>query len=146
MPKTAAALTVFCVTLLMTLKMLCGLPESSELLQFAADDLYARQRYAQYRCFKEGFDEALTSLGAGRISLREAHGRVHSLAVHYHPEYLEHLSRAESGATVEIRMARNLVSHIDSQAESQPALATRMPSLNVELAELLDELAPGEKP
>lgn len=86
-----------------------------------------------YGFFKSSFESALRDLGHGRIHLREAVYQVREAGVVYCPIYLNRLAFAEAGATLDERIARNLLGHLRDQETANPRYAGRSTALQVEL-------------
>jgi hypothetical protein len=101
------------------------------------DEQEFRERLANYQCFKQTLEETLISLGKAEINLKEAHARVCGAARRFQPDYLEHLTQVEPGATDAERVAHNLVGHLRSVDELEP----RARALETELHEIHDESA-----
>jgi hypothetical protein len=76
-------------------------------------------------------------LGKREINLKEAHARVCGAARRFQPDYLEHLTQVEPGATDAERVAHNLVGHLRSVEELEP----RARALEIELHAIRNESA-----
>jgi hypothetical protein len=89
-----------------------------------------------YFCFKSTLTTTLDLLARGEIRLEDARTRVYESALRYNPGYLKHIETSERGATARERVARNLIGHLRSVDESDPALQTRIFALEIEFAAL----------
>jgi hypothetical protein len=101
-------------------------------------EAFARERKLQERCvnyfaFKHSFDSTLAQLREGAISLTEACERVDRLATEFNPNFFEHLTYIENGASNDERLARNLVGHVHSVVDMFPISDSRLTDLNTEL-------------
>jgi hypothetical protein len=104
------------------------------------DEQKLQERWVAYRCFKDTLDSALDDLARGDIRLKEAHARVLSAARQHHPDFFAYMTVTEPGSTDEERLAHNLLGHMQSLEDFDVKLAGRMPALNAELKELVNEL------
>ena len=110
--------------------------DSFDMRAALAHDMKVKQQIATYRCFKATLETALESLRKGEIRLKDAHASVYDAARRFNPPYLDRLVMSDLGRTVEERLARNLVGHLQKTARSAPRS-----DLETELQELLAELA-----
>jgi hypothetical protein len=103
-----------------------------------------RERVVSYHCFKGTLSTALDLLASGDIGLEEARARVYESALCYNPGYLQHLADCERGTTPQERVARNLIGHLRSRLQENPALCLRIQALELELVELRRRASDGE--
>lgn len=78
----------------------------------------------------------MDKLRGGSVSLREAAREIKSHCETHYPRYLEHLNCAEMGATVEERVARNLIRSFREERVNHPS-----PDLDGVLERLDQELS-----
>jgi hypothetical protein len=135
MNKVATILTAMLIAGFAAVKM-SGVPAPAPLNWM--DEQEFRQRLVNYQCFKQTLEETLVSLGKREINLKEAHARVCGAARRFQPDYLEHLTQVEPGATDAERVAHNLVGHLRSVEELEP----RARALEIELHAIRNESAP----
>jgi hypothetical protein len=91
----------------------------------------------QYRAFKATFEGTIESLRRREIDLKEAHTIVTEASNRHYPKYLKLLCFSDKGATVDARLARNLVGHIRSVEEYHPTQPSPLPNLDQQLREVL---------
>jgi hypothetical protein len=95
-----------------------------------------RKMVVSYQCFKGTLTTMLELLAVGEIRLEDACDRVYESALCYNPTYLLRIADCEHGATPQERVARNLIGHLRSQCQENPAIRARIHPLELELAEL----------
>jgi hypothetical protein len=98
------------------------------------------ERLQNYKCFRQSFDDTLESLAQGEITLKAAHARIYAVARQFAPHFLFHLVRAEPGECESVRLAENIVAHIQNVVDLKPGRAARTAELKRELRELVAEL------
>ncbi len=95
-----------------------------------------REMVLSYYSFKSTLTATLELLAQGKICLGDAGNQVYEAALCHNPSYLKHLESCEQGTTPRERVARNLIGHLRSSAETNPAICVRIFALEIEFAEL----------
>lgn len=114
-----------------------------DFVAIAAHHRHVQEMSVNYRAFKTTFDDTLNALKKGEINLREAEACVRCSAETYHPSYLIDVQMSDPGETVEKRVARNLIGHVQSAEDVEAISHSRLPKLEEEFARLYkDHRAP----
>ena len=92
--------------------------------------------------FVQQADAVEEAVFSGKLSLEDAVERIFAASQHHFPEFLDHLARAEVGASPQEHIARNIVRHAeeDVQFKRNKELCDR---LQAQLAELLKKRLRG---
>ena len=141
MLRVATLLTLMLLGLLGSLRFVDNVwDDVEEILEVQMFESATAERFATYRCFKEGLDATVSELADGEVTLLEGQTRVRALALQYYPGYLQDINVSESRHPAELRIAHNLVGHVENRFENRPDIGHRLTALEEELKNLHGEM------